>query len=384
MLSRFPFPTEKGDKLRAYHQLQELAQYWEIHLICLTEHTVSNTQQEKIKPFVKSLHIYHLNRFLILWNVFLQFFGNKPFQVGYFYQKRIHQKVKLLLEDIKPNHIYTQLIRTTEYVKNYHDCKKTLDYMDTLSAGMKRRVATEPFYKKWFFKAEWKRLARYENLVFDYFDIHTIISEQDRDLIAHPSRAKIIVIPNGVDKQYFDRTIDRPTPEFDIVFTGNLSYPPNVEAVKFIATKLKPEALKQGLNLKILISGANPSAEILKFSNEVEITGWVEDIRDSYAKGKLFVAPMFIGSGLQNKLLEAMAMKLPCITTPLANNALGASSSEICLAETPEEFIQWISMLLNDQQFSLNLAENGCRFVQQHFDWQQTTAKLSHKMLSTI
>lgn len=381
ILSRFPYPTEKGDKLRAYYQIRELSKSWELYVICLSEQNISAEQKNKIIPFAKELHIFKLNKTLIYLNVFMQFFGNKPFQVGYFYQRKIHGNIKKLLGRIKPNHIYCQLIRASEYVKNYHDCPKTLDYMDTLSAGVKRRISNVPFYIKWIFKSEWKRLANYENIIFDYFELHTIISKQDRDLIAHPSKAKIKVIPNGVGEHFFNPTNEN-VKTYDLVFTGNLNYPPNIAAVDYLVSQIIPEAKKRNLNLKVLVSGANPKSDLFRYKSQIDITGWVEDIRQSYSSGKIFVAPMFIGTGLQNKLLEAMASGLPCITTPLANNALGASISEICLAETPEEFVNWIEKLLNDPSFSEQIATNGCNYVRSNFDWQHTTAKLSSEMMA--
>src|SRR5690606_20190025 len=267
----------------------------------------------------------------------LQFFTTKPFQVGYFYQHSIHHQIDILLKRIEPDHIFCQLIRAAEYVKNYHSCTKTIDYMDALSAGIKRRIPQSSLLSRWLFRSEWKRLTRYENILFDYFEYHTIISEQDRDLIAHPQRAKIDILPNGVGEHFFNYS--KPVQKtHDLVFTGNLSYPPNINAVHYITHEICPVLKASGRNVSVLISGANPVSEIERLQGKIDLTGWVEDIRDSYAKGIVFVAPMFIGTGLQNKLLEAMAMGIPCITTPLANNALGADSSSILLAETPEGF----------------------------------------------
>jgi len=381
ILSRFPYPTEKGDKLRAYYQIRELSKKWELYLICLSETDITPEQVNEVKSYTKEIHIFKLNKLLIYLNVFKQFFRNKPFQVGYFYQRRIHTKIKKILNKVEPDHIYCQLIRATEYVKSYHNCPKTLDYMDTLSAGIKRRISSVVFYKKWLFKSEWKRLSNYENIIFDYFELHTIISKQDRDLIAHPNKAKIKIIPNGVSEHFFAPILNN-SKTHDIIFTGNLNYPPNIAAVNYLVTQIIPEAEKRNLNLKILVSGANPSAEINKLKTKIDLTGWVEDIRTSYSRGKIFVAPMFIGTGLQNKLLEAMATSLPCITTSLANNALGASPNEVCLAETPVEFVNWIEKLLNDKVFADHIATNGCNYVKQNFNWEHTTAKLSDEMMT--
>jgi polysaccharide biosynthesis protein PslH len=380
MLSRFPYPMEKGDKLRAFYQLRELSEDWDLYVICLTECDIKNEEKSIVAAHCKELYIFKLNRFSIFINVFNQFFTKKPFQVGYFFQRKINNEVQKLLHQIQPNHIFCQLIRVSEYVKNYHHCPKTIDYMDALSAGIKRRIPLEKFHKRWLFRSEWKRLKYYENIIFDYFELHTIISDQDKALIAHPKKQDIVVIPNGVGEHFFEHIQCEKT--HDLVFTGNLSYPPNVTAVQYIANQIIPEATKRGLTLRVLVSGANPSKELDNLPSSIEITGWVDDIRESYARGRIFIAPMFIGTGLQNKLLEAMAQALPCITTPLANNALKANVTQVVLAETKEEFVNAIEILLNEEKHAKEIGINGCSYIKENYDWKSITAKLSQAMLA--
>jgi polysaccharide biosynthesis protein PslH len=383
MLSRFPFPTEKGDKLRAFYQLQDLSKEWEIYLMCVTDEPISSDRQLALKPFCKELHIFNLNKPLIFFNVLTQFFTHKPFQYGYFFQHAISRRIDRLLHKIQPDHIFCQLIRAAAYVKDYHHCPKTLDYMDALSMGIKRRIETAPWWNRWLFRAEWRRLVRYESVLFDYFEGHTIISVQDRDFIQHPRKKEIEVIPNGVAAHFFE-PIDRNEAlnPVDVVFTGNMSYPPNVRAVQFIAEELIPAMKRRNKEITFLISGANPSPEVRKYSHLMEITGWVDDIRTSYSRAKLFIAPMQIGTGLQNKLLEAMACSIPCITTPLCNNALQASSMEIVLAETAEQFADKICELLDNPQRAKELGIHGQDFVRERYNWKAQTGKLSSYMLA--
>jgi glycosyltransferase involved in cell wall biosynthesis len=364
---------EKGDKLRAYFQIKELSKSFEVHLISLSEIPVSENQKNKLTPFLASLTIYRINRIEKWFGAFLQLFGKKPIQVGYFHNWRIQRKVSLLLEEIAPDHIYCQLIRVAEYVKNYHQCSKTIDYMDALSKGIERRVEKEKYYRKWLFQLEYKRLLNYENSIFSYFEYHTIISEQDRQHIFHTERNTIKVVPNGVNEIFLE-----PYPreeEFDVVFTGNMSYPPNVEAAQYIVHEILP-ALPG--NIRLLLSGATPTAEIKALSSErVHITGWVDDIRDSYGQGRIFIAPMFIGTGLQNKLLEAMTMGVPCITTTLANNALKAvPNTSILIANDKETFVKHIRSLLKQKELYAKVASNGKQFILNNYRWSECTKEL--------
>jgi glycosyltransferase involved in cell wall biosynthesis len=301
----------------------------------------------------------------------------EPFQIGYFYQTWIQRKIDKLLLRIRPDALYSQLIRTTEYVKNYHSCPKTLDYMDALSKGMDRRAEKSWGIKKWIFKREGRLLAEYERKIFDYFEFHTIISKQDREYIFHSNKNSIVLIANGVDERFFN--IHTTSKKCDILFTGNMSYAPNVEAALFLVNEILPLLKIDFPNLTCTIAGAEPAPEVRQLaSKNVHITGWVNDIRDSYAAAKIFVAPMQIGTGLQNKLLEAMACGLPCVTSELANNALLAEANrEILIAKTANEFAKQIKKLLLDTSFKDNLAANGQFFVKSNYKWEAINQDLN-------
>ena len=371
MLSRFPFPLDKGDKLRAYYQIIEFSKDFDITLICTTDKKILKSEIEEIRPYCKEIHIIKLSYISIFFNLILNLFNNKPFQVGYFYSNKNSLYIKSILKEVQPDHIFCQLIRVAEYVKNYHDCPKTIDYMDALSKGIERRIDNATFLKKWLFKSEYKRLRNYEQKIYEYFEHHIIISEQDRSFIMHPEYLKIKCIPNGVGKHFFE-SIDV-KPDHELVFVGNLSYPPNISAVTYIVKEILPLLRK---DIRLIVSGSSPHhslEKLIKDNSNITLTGWVDDIRNSYLRGKLFIAPMFIGTGLQNKLIESMALGVPCITTPLANNALKAKpNNQILVANTKEEFAHAITKLLNDEQLYKELKSNGKVFVQETFDWSKT------------
>lgn len=375
-LSRFPYPLEKGDKLRAFYQLRSLSEKFDVTLICTTDNEVSPADYDKVKVFCKSIHVFQLTKLGLLFTLITHLFSKKPFQVQYFYRFSIHRKIDRILDEVHPDFIFCQLIRTTEYVKNYHSCPKTLDYMDALSKGMERRIATEPFYKSWFYKMETRRLKQYERSVFDYFEHQTIISNQDKQYITHPKRDKIVVVPNGVSESFFvPLNIEK---KYDLIFTGNFSYAPNINAALFIARQLLPELAKHHYFPTVLLAGASPSSEVKSIqNNQITVTGWVEDIRESYQSARLFIAPLFIGTGLQNKLLEAMASGLPCITTSLVNNALGAKNGQnILLADNLDEFVEKIIKYKSELDTFSEITNNGTDFVEKNYSWETQNEKL--------
>lgn len=376
-LSRFPYPLDKGDKLRAFHQITYLAKNFDVYLICTTDTAITSEQQQVLLNICKEVHVFQLKKWKIILNLLLNILSEKPFQVAYFYQNSIQRKINVLLEKMQPDFIYSQLIRTSEYVKNYHACSKTLDYMDTFSKGIERRMFAKKGIVRWIFKEEFQRLLNYERQIFEYFENHTIISEQDRSFIAHPRQQEIEIISNGVEF-HESKTISKTV---DILFTGNMGYPPNVEAAKFICQQIIPNLSSE---TNCLIAGVNPPTSLKKLeNNQITISGWVPDMNACYAKSAIFIAPMFIGTGLQNKLLEAMAMGVPCITTTLANKALQATpNEEILIANTKEEFVTQINRLKNDKELYHKISTQGKNYVTSHFSWEtinQLLAELIQK-----
>lgn len=377
LLSRFPYPLEKGDKLRAFHFIQELAKQHDIYLCCLSDQPVNEHQIQKIKPLTKELHVFQQSKAITYFNTAVQFFTDKPYQKGYFYQRGIQKKINELIQRIQPDHIFCQLIRTAEYVKDFHTIPKTIDYMDALARGMFRRGEIAKGLAKKMYLSEGKRLAVYENRIFDYFNHHVIISSQDKKCIQHPDAEKIHVIENGIGEQFLNYTCTQKK-EFDLVFVGNLNYAPNIEGSETLVNEVLPELLKKNIRPSVLIAGATPHARVLSLqSDQVTVKSWTEDVRDYYCSGRIFVAPLFIGTGLQNKLLEAMALHLPCVTTPLVNNALGAKDSEsILLAANPREFADCIARLISDTSLAQRIASNGKAYVTSTFSWAKAAEKL--------
>jgi len=381
LLSRVPYPLEKGDKLRAFYQIKELSKNNEIILCALNP--LRNLDKQKafreLQPYCRSINFIDLPWYGIIWNMKKAFLKGIPIQSGYFYSCRAKRKIKKLVEEYKPDHIYCQLVRTAEYfIKS--DIPKTIDYQDVFSYGLKRRYNKANWLFKPFFKMEYKRLLKYENKVFDSFDNKTIISYPDQKLIDHPEREKIHIIPNGVDHDFFS-PMERKK-EYDLVFAGNMAYPPNVDAANFLVKEIMPIVWKEKPDSKVLLAGASPDRRVLALKSEkVVVSGWMDDIREAYASARVFIAPMRIGTGLQNKLLEAMSMKIPSITTKLANDALKAKDQqEVLIGNDAKSLAKNILKLLEDAEFYAKLAENGFQFVNTEYSWEESTAKLEKIM----
>ena len=384
LLPRIPFPLEKGDKLRAFNQIKQLAKHNEIVLCALNDNIKVSEQDafRALQPYCQSINFVRISKLQILLGLIRAFFKGLPMQCGYFYNRKAAKKVNALIAKHKPDMLYGQLLRVAEYIR-YKETPKAIDYQDIFSYGMKRRADIASFITRPIYNMEYHRLARYEAAIFDNFNVRTIISEPDRKLFPHEKRDEILIIPNGVDHDFF-KPMEREK-KYDLVFTGNMSYPPNVNAVEYLANEILPIVWKSRPETTLYIAGATPDPKVKKAaSDKIIVSGWLDDIRDAYAQSRVFIAPMRIGTGLQNKLLEAMSMRLPAITSPLANASLGAKpNEEILIGSNAQEMAQNIIALLTDTEKAEQIAQAGFDFTNRVYDWGKATERLEEAMKFT-
>ena len=375
--SRIPFPSDKGDKLRMYHQLKELSQHNEIYLCAIKSPFIKELKvsREVLNEFCKEVFFIEQSLLLTLYSLLKSFFNDLPFQTALFTEFRAKKRVNLIIDKIEPDHIYCQLTRAAEYVKDRKETK-TIDYMDAFSKGMERRALKSNIFTKWLYKWESLKQKNYEKSIFEVFNTHCIISEEDKKHISHRKRNQIHIIPNGVDFNYFRPKNTKP--KYELVFVGNMGYAPNIDAAEFLCHDILPLIHKKIPTAKILIAGAQPTIKVINLkSDHVEVSGWINDIRKAYSESKIFIAPMRIGTGLQNKLLEAMAMEKACITTPLANKALKAPKSTIIVGETSSELAKHCIHLIKNESVRNKCAKEGRKFVEKTYKWTETSERLN-------
>lgn len=377
VLPRFPYPLEKGDKLRAYHQIRCLSEKHDIILAALHEDKVSDEALQQVQPFCQRIYLLHQPKWRSFTNIIRSFFNGTPLQCGYFYSKKNHREIKRILREEQPDRIYCQLFRMAEYVKDV-PIQKVIDFQDAFSKGMWRRYENANLFLKPFFKMEWRRVSRYEEAIFDKFDGRTIITEVDRDLIPHPRREEIVVVPNGVEFDKF--SYHGEAKEYDLIFSGNMNYAPNVDATEYLAHEILPPLLRIFPHLRLVLCGANPAPRVRALEDEhVIVTGWVDSMAEWYAKSRIFIAPMRMGTGLQNKLLEAMSMQLPCVTSPLAAKPLIDADLHhaVVSCSTTAAFSEEVAKLLQDEHHYHQLAEAGFQYVCQYYDWHNAVEVLN-------
>jgi polysaccharide biosynthesis protein PslH len=379
LASRLPYPLDKGDKLRLFYQLQFLANYADIHLTCLADQSFDKRDIERLNVFCSSITVLRHRLFHKLIGLFKGFFLGLPLTVSYFYRPRLKRIIKKQVANEDFDVVYCQLIRMAPYTVNLEQ-NIVIDFMDAFSLGFQLRAqnSTNPLFK-FIFHREAAALKKYESILSSVFDHSIVISERDSLAMDCTLNDDHIVVSNGVNTDYFDQNeVATPLVQYDLVFVGNMGYFPNIEAVKFIATKVIPDLKTKGLDVTFLIAGARPGHEVNKLQNSnVKVMGWMEDIRIAYLSGRVFVAPLLHGSGQQNKMLEAMAMRMPCVTTSHVNKSLGGMHFQnLLVADTVEEISICILKLLNDKQFADQIGSEARSYIVKNFDWNINNQKL--------
>lgn len=381
---RFPLPLNKGDRLRIFHQLEVLSMHFDIDLHCLTFRSISTALQDQLKGRCETLTLYRLHRLKALSRMIWAPLSRRPFQVLLFTERRLKQEMRANILNQQPDVLLAQMVRTAEYVKDLDEVPHVLDIMDTLHAGAQREAERAPFWKRPLLREEGRRLLRYEHRMPNYFDVCTIISKQDRDLLPHPDRDAVAIVPNGVDTAHFDAQssitpLANAPKVYDVSFCGNLGYAPNVVAAKFIVEEVAPLfESKFGRPLQVLICGAQPQAAVKALQGpNTDVIGNVPDIRAAYLAAPIFVAPMLVNTGLQNKLLEAMALERTCITTDRALFALGKDTHGcVITAEDAASFAKAIHDALVSKTSLEVQGEKSRALVIEHFSWPSATATL--------
>lgn len=382
--TRLPYPIDKGDKLRAFYQLKYLSKSNEVYLFAIDEEYKLEREINVLKEFIKKIKVVRINKLRILLNLLSKLFSKLPFQVAYYYNSTIHKKLLSFVKEVEPDVLYFQLVRSAELANNLHSIPKVIDFVDALSKGIERRMERSNFLMNMILSIELIRLKKYEKKVLDSFDKYLIISSEDRNFLPVENEKEIVIIPNGVDFNFY-QPIDSEK-LYDIFFSGNLNYPPNIDASIFLVKEILPLVVKEMPNVKVLIGGANPGKKVQSLqSKNVDVRGWVNDIRDYYKISKVFIAPMRMGTGLQNKILQAMAMKIPCVVSSLAAKGLSENGKDfILIADTPKEFKEKILKLLNDKQYYNTIAEKSYEYVKANYDWTKISLQLENLLQSSL
>jgi sugar transferase (PEP-CTERM/EpsH1 system associated) len=267
-----------------------------------------------------------------------------------------------------------------EYVKGIRGIPKVIDFVDVDSAKWRLYAEYHRFPMSGIFRLEAERLARYEKEIAGTFDHSLVVSDAEANDLRDPERPRgISAIPNGVDLDYFANEGSPGTSRQGIVFTGAMDYFPNVDGVQFFCEWIFPsirEVLPEAL---FYIVGRNPTRRVRALGRQrnVIVTGSVPDVRPYLAQARVGVAPLRIARGIQNKILESMAMGLPVVGTSQAFEGLHATAGDgIRKEDTPDGFARSVIALLQDHDLHRECSAQALEYVRRWHRWEDFGAQL--------
>ena len=377
--NRVPYPPYRGDKLKIWNLAKRLSGDHELHLFTIAQDRKELEYAEHLKTIFKEVHIVFLPKWKSIVKTALAVFDKIPFQVAYFQSKSFSNLLQNSITVNDYDAIHIQHIRMGWYFRNLPKHNAVLDLPDAFSLYWTRRTEQAGLlWLKWFTSVEQKRLFNMESQFLPHFPLTLVCSDEDKQYLESHSNANIQVLPNGVDTDvFYPRQNIQPEP-FRLLFTGNMDYAPNVDAVEYFCNDLLPEILRVHPNTKFVIAGQRPVKKVLNLASDcVSVTGFVKDIADEYAKAAVVVAPLRFGAGTQNKVLEALAMGVPVVCTKVGFKGLGIKNGDgAYMATDAPSFIQAVNLLLESEANREQMAGKGIQKIVSTFSWDAVAAKL--------
>lgn len=377
--SRLPYPPHGGDKLRVFNFIKYLSSTHSIHLISFVESEKELQYVEPMKKYCTNVEVILLRPIQSYLNCIFHSLSLIPFQVAYYCDNRMKDKISDILKREKIDGIYVHLLRMAQYAKDLKNVNRILDLTDALSLSLKRSLKFRKHTFFLFYFMEWLKVRRYEPTIIKRFDRCLLVSEVDKETSESLRYAdKISIVPNGVDFEYF-KPQAKEHDSHSIVFMGNLHSFPNRDAVFYFCREILPHIKKEIPDIKFNIIGINPTKKILSLSKDknIAVTGKVDDSRPYLSDAAALVCPIRVATGMQNKILEAMAMGLPVISTSIATQWLGAKAEEgILIADTPEDFARKVIEVIRNRNLRQRLSLSARKVAIENYDWNKNIEKL--------
>jgi sugar transferase (PEP-CTERM/EpsH1 system associated) len=383
--TRFPFPLMGGDRIRIYHTCRVLAQHYRVELLMISEEVVKKEHREQIEKLGVNVTLFRFPSWRFKANAVRGIFSRVPLQVSYYYFREVEAWLNNQLVEF--DIVLCNHIRTAEYLKS-KQIKKILDLHDAISLNYSRAIQHANGIWKWIYSIENNRVLPYEIDAVNSFDASLIVSPVDKQhLVKHGAdEKKIRVVPVAVD----DNLLQMKNPYAEknwIVFVGKMNTVANSDAAVYFATEIFPLIRKQQPDAEFFIVGADPTTKVKQLSNipGVRVTGRVADHLEYVLQAKVVIDLMRFGAGMQNKILEALALQKSVVASNLAVEGIEGNVNEhFLVADSPMEFADVVCKLFNDEQRRKQLGEMGRELVSAKYSWSTVGDSLLHVIEQTL
>lgn len=388
---RMPFPPDRGDKIRSHHILKRIASLAPVHVATFADDERDIAEEVELAAIAQSYRLIRRVKPLVLAGT-QALLSNKPVSLPAFYSAELAQYVETILRERPISTIYIFSGQMGQYVPADFAGKIICDLVDVDSAKFEAYAQRQGGVRGWLFAREARLLAKEEARLAVAADQTTLVSEEEAALFRSRlspqdlSASKVVALKNGIDSRHFDPSAVRPEAQLmacdgpRLIFSGQMDYSPNVDAVVRAIDRLMPRIRETIPGATFHIVGRNPDPEIQHRDgkNGCKVWGGVDDMRTWLSAADVALVPLEIARGVQNKVLEAMAMQLPVVLTAASACGIGGKDGQhFLIGDSDEELVDRVTALLSHPRQGLTIGLEARRFVVEELSWQATLVPLS-------
>ena len=378
---RLPWPPDKGDKIRSYHVLRRLAQHYKVYLGAFVDDPADWRHLAEVEAVCASTCVRPLPPWRARWRALASLARQEPLTVGCYRDRVLRRWVQAVLTEHQPDVVLCFSSGVAPLVMRDVASRRVMDFVDADSDKWDQYAEAHRGLARMIYRREARTLARFERTIANRFEASLFVSEAEAAFFrsANPGVAeRVHGVPNGVDATYWNPAQAFASPyrsdERVVVFAGAMDYRANADAVTWFADAVWPRVLAGCANARFCIVGSNPAREVQALGERagagVTVTGRVDDVRPYLAHAHVVAAPLRIARGIQNKVLEALAMEKVLLATPEAWEGIeDFAGRQGCISGSPEvmvaEALQWLD---TPQPARVPAAR---AMVQQRYDWKR-------------
>lgn len=386
---RIPYPPNKGDKIRSFNILRGLSRHFHIHLGAFVDDPEDTRYASELEPLCKSLHLENINPVIGKIKCLQGLINGMPLSVQYYHCPAMQNWVDQVLDEYDIDRIVVFSSAMARFLNWDHKSRKIVDFVDVDSCKWKQYSEAKSWPANWIYKREAEQLLEFDRNISANADCSVFVSHNEADLfreLSPETSDSVIDISNGVNVDYFDpgTELDSPYPEQEkaLVFTGAMDYWANVDAVTWFVEEVFPEIRKQHPDTWFYIVGSNPGRNVkaLESYPGIKVTGKVPDVRPYIKYAWCSITCLRVARGIQNKILEAMAMGRPVITTSFAIEGIADAESasaadlDVCITDAPHEMVQAVEQVLENTARPPVSLKNR-KYVTTRFGWEASIAR---------
>jgi sugar transferase (PEP-CTERM/EpsH1 system associated) len=376
---RFPYPPKRGGKIRPFNMIRHLSASHEVTVASLVRSDAEAAEAKGIAPFCAEFHMARVRNAVQAVRMAARLPTTVPSSMGFFYSSALATTIRRLLRERRFDLIFVHCSSVAKYVAHVRDTPKILDFGDMDSQKWLEYARYKPFPLKLGYWLEGVKLRAEERRLAAAFDLCTATTRGEWETLrSYGVETPTDWFPNGVDSEFFAPGTEPYDPD-TICFVGRMDYYPNQKCMLEFCARMWPLLRARRPGLKLLIVGADPSPAIRRLGeiDGVTVTGSVPDVRPYVRRSALMVAPLDIARGTQNKLLEAMAMGVPVVTSHVAARGVDAIPGEHLLAaSTAEDYRDAVLRIVGDRAQRARLAAAGRARMISHHAWPSSMRRL--------